>query len=75
MEKIELKVGDKVFHKSDYTVIWVIERIDDSEVFCSTLLKESKKLLKENFSLVSIEKVDDKSPSIIIGNKRGSNYF
>lgn len=76
MSKTDFIAGDKVFHKSDYSVIWVIERIEENEAFCSTLLKDSKKLTKEKFSLSSIEKMDTTSSTIIIGSrKRNNNYY
>jgi hypothetical protein len=50
MTESKFKVGDRVFHKSDFTVIWVIERINENEAFCSTLLKDSKKSLSKKTS-------------------------
>ncbi len=75
MSNIEFNPGDKVFHKSDYTTIWIIEMIEENEVFCSTLLKDSKKLIKEKFSPTSIEKVETNSNPIFIGNKTRNNHF
>lgn len=75
MTESKFNVGDRVFHKSDFTVIWVIERINENEAFCSTLLKDSKKLVKENFSLNSIVQVEDNSPTVVIGSRRRNNYY
>ncbi|MBW8334255.1 MAG: hypothetical protein K0M40_19715 [Prolixibacteraceae bacterium] len=75
MTESKFKVGDRVFHKSDFTVIWVIERINETEAFCSTLLKDSKKLVKENLSLNSIVQVEDNSATLIIGSRRRNNYY
>ena len=75
MNNIEYKLGDRIFHKSDYTTIWIIEEIDDKEVICSTLLKDTKKLIKEKFSFTSIEKVETNSNPIFIGNKGRENHF
>lgn len=56
MDKLNFNIGDKVIHKSDSSVIWIIERFDGDEVYCSTLLKDTKKQNKEKFALTSIEK-------------------
>lgn len=71
----EFKVGDRIFHKSDFTVVWVIERINENEAFCSTLLKDSKKLVKENFSLSTIVRAEDNAPIVVVGARKRNNYY
>ena len=71
MENTELKVGDKVYHISNSSIHWVIEKIEDNEIFCSTLIKESMELKKQKFSITSIKKY--KSPTIIVGGFKKSD--
>lgn len=52
----DFKIGDSIFHKSNSTIKWIIERIDDNEVYCSTVIKDTLEQKKEVFSLTSIEK-------------------
>lgn len=69
MTNQKFSLGDKVYHKSDSSIVWVIERIEKDEAYCSTLNGETKELKKERFSLVSLEKIDDKgSDRIIFGD-------
>lgn len=64
MEKSsELKPGDKVYHKSLTNVIWVIDKIENGEAYCSTLNKETLEKKTQSFALTSIEKVNDKRPT------------
>ncbi|MFY9151675.1 MAG: hypothetical protein WAO52_06665 [Prolixibacteraceae bacterium] len=56
MDKMEFKIGDKVIHKSNSSVIWIIERFEENEAYCSTILKDTKEQKKEKFALTSIEK-------------------
>lgn len=55
----EFKIGDSIFHKSNSTIKWIIERVDDNEVYCSTVIKDTLEQKKEVFSLTSIEKCGD----------------
>jgi hypothetical protein len=68
----EFKIGDEVFHKADSTQKWVIEKIDDEKVLCSTLIKETLKQVRETFLKTSIKKCAD--PSITFGNSSRRNY-
>lgn len=68
----EFKIGDEVFHKADSTQKWVIEKIDDEKVLCSTLIKETLKQVKETFLKTSIKKCAD--PSITFGSSSRRNY-
>ncbi|MEN5195546.1 hypothetical protein [Sphingobacterium faecium] len=68
----EFKIGDEVFHKSDSTQKWVIEKIDDDKVFCSTLVKETLKQVTNTFLKTSIKKCA--SPSITFGSSSRRNY-
>lgn len=70
----DFKIGDNIFHKSNSTIKWVIERIDENEVYCSTVIKETLEYKKEVFALTSIEKCAE--TTVIIGKKtRRNNYW
>lgn len=51
----EFKIGDEVFHKADSTQKWGIEKIDNEKVFCSTLVRDTLKQIKETFLKTSIK--------------------
>ncbi|MFV0265795.1 MAG: hypothetical protein ACK5HT_01540 [Draconibacterium sp.] len=75
MNKIEFEIGDKVFHKSNYSIIWIIERIENEEAFCSTILKDSMEQKKEKFALTSIEKYEQKQVSVrAVGTRRNNRW-
>lgn len=59
MSNKQLKPGDKIYHKSDSSTIWVIESLDEKEIYCSTLNKETKQLQKEKFLITTIEKIEE----------------
>ncbi|UZJ64671.1 hypothetical protein OKW96_20400 [Sphingobacterium sp. KU25419] len=70
----EFKIGDEVFHKADSTQKWVIEKIDDEKVLCSTLIKETLKQVKETFLKTSIKKCAGLSATFGNSNKRNNRY-
>lgn len=71
MSAMEFKPGDKVYHKSDSSTVWVIEDIEKEEAFCSTLDPQTKAKLKESFPIVTLVKINDSgNGGIIIGNSR-----
>lgn len=69
----DLKIGDNVFHKSNPTIAWTIEKIENNEAFCSTLMKDTYEQKKVIFSLTSIEKCAQ--PSVIIGKRTRDNHY
>jgi hypothetical protein len=73
MDKMEFKIGDKVIHKSNSSVFWIIERFEDDEAYCSTILKDTKEQKKEKFALTSIEKYE--RPQISFGSNRRINHW
>lgn len=74
MDKKEFQIGDKIIHKSNSSVIWIIERIENNEAYCSTLLKDTKEQKKEKFILTSISHYSP--PKIRFGtSSRRGNYF
>ena len=76
MSTIEFKAGDKVYHKSDSSTIWVIEYIEKEEAFCSTLNPQTKEKHKESFSFFSLVKTsDDGNGGIIFGNYKNRNRW
>jgi hypothetical protein len=68
----EYKIGDKIFHKSNSSVKWIIERISEHEVHCSTVIKETLEQKKEVFAITSIQKCAE--PKIIGGKRTRSNW-
>jgi hypothetical protein len=70
MENAEFKIGDKIFHLSNSSVAWVIEKIENDLVTCSTLMRGTLEYRKENFSITSIKKAADKTPIAIIPIRR-----
>lgn len=75
MNKIEFKPGDKIYHKSNSSIIWVIEKIENDEAYCSTVNNETRKKATERFSLVTIAKKSDSSGGIYFGNSGGKNHY
>lgn len=69
----QLKVGDLVFHKSNYTITWVVEEINDREVGCSTIIAETMELKKLTFLVSSLEK--KKAPVYRERTPRRSSYY
>lgn len=65
MDKMEFTIGEKVCHKSNSTIIWIIERIEGDEAYCSTLLKNTLVQKKEKFALTSIKKYEPPKVRII----------
>lgn len=57
-EKV-FNIGDKVYHRSDSSIIWVIEKIEKDEAYCSTLIKGTAELKKEKFNLTTLAKVNE----------------
>lgn len=70
---MDYKVGDKVFHQSLPKVVWIIEKISDTEVTCSTLDEKSLELKHETFSITSISKKEESK--ISYGQTRRRNNF
>lgn len=73
MDNKGLQIGDKVFHKSDSSVLWIVERFEGEEAYCSTLLKDTKEQRKEKFILTSLEKYE--TPQIRVGKTRSPNRW
>ncbi len=71
----EIKVGDLVYHKSNSSIAWVVEDIKNNEFYCSTIDKETRKQIKETFSLVSVMKIENHSNKPIIHQQRRKNLY
>lgn len=56
MEETGFKIGDKIYHASNDRVLWIIEKVEGNEAYCSTLIKETLEHKKEKFTLTSIVK-------------------
>lgn len=69
----EFKIGDNIYHKSNPTIAWTIDKIENNEAFCSTLIKETYEHKKVIFSLTSIEKCAE--PTIFIGKRTRNNHY
>ncbi|CAM1364237.1 hypothetical protein [Tenacibaculum xiamenense] len=74
MSNIDFKIGDKIFHKSESRVTWIIESIENGEATCSTVIKETLEQKRQKFKLASIEKCG--AETFRIGStKRRNNHF
>lgn len=69
----DYKIGDCVYHKSNPTIVWIIEKIENNKAFCSTIIKGSNEYKEEIFELTSIMKCDEQR--IIVGGKRRNNHY
>lgn len=67
----DFKIGDEIFHKSNSSIKWIVERISEDEVYCSTVIKENLEQKKEVFSITSIEKCAE--PRVIVGKRTRNN--
>jgi len=67
------KIGDEIFHKSNPSIKWIIEKIDDDEVYCSTVIKETFEQKKEIFIITSIEKYAE--PTIYVSKRPRNNRW
>jgi hypothetical protein len=75
MNKETFQVGDKVYHISQPSIHWVIEKIDNKEAFCSTIIKETLEQKKESFSLTSIKKYVHIPATFGISTVKGRNHY
>lgn len=76
MNNTTFNLGDKVFHKSDPLTIWIIEKIDNNEAYCSTLNNATKELKKEKFDLVTLEKKQaDGGLGIYVSGQHRKNHY
>lgn len=75
MEQQDLKPGDKIFHKSLNKVIWVIDKIENDEAYCSTVMQETLEKKTQIFSIISIVKIDENRPAIFTGEYSNRNRF
>jgi hypothetical protein len=71
MNKIEFNPGDKVYHKSNSSIVWIIEKIENDEAYCSTVNNDTRQKSNERFALVTIAKINDQGyGGIMFGNSR-----
>lgn len=69
----DFKIGDNIFHKSNSTIAWTIEKIENNQAFCSTIMKETYEQKKEVFAFTSIKKCVESS--FIVGKKTRYNHY
>jgi len=69
----ELQIGDKIFHKSNSSIVWIIERINENEVYCTTVIKETLEQKRETFAITSIQKCAE--PRVIVGKRTRDNHW
>lgn len=69
----DFKIGDEIFHKSNSSIKWIVERISDNEVYCSTIIKETLEQKREVFAITSIQKCAE--PKIFVAKRTRSNYW
>jgi len=74
MSETNLKIGDKIYHLSESRVAWVVEKIEDDLVHCSTLMKDTLVQKKEKFLITSIKKIENSSPVTFSGPKRNNHW-
>lgn len=58
MKNSDFEIGDSVYHKSNPSVLWTIEKIEGNEAYCSTIIKNTLEQKKEKLSLTSIIKYE-----------------
>ena len=75
MSETELKPGDRVYHLSLTSVVWVIEKLEESFAYCSTLQKDTLELKHAKFSITSIRKIVERTTTLLPKTRRGNNYF
>jgi hypothetical protein len=69
----DFKIGDEIFHKSNSTIKWIVESVNENEVYCSTVMKETFEQKKEVFAITSIKKCSE--PKIIVGRQTRNNHW
>lgn len=67
------QIGDQVFHKSNSSIVWIVESVTETEVYCSTVIKETLEQKKETFAITSIKKCAE--PRAIISRSTRSNHW
>ena len=67
--------GDKVYHKSNSSIIWVVDKIEKDIAFCSTVIKDTFEKKEEKFYLTSISKVIHSGFGIHVGPGTRRNHF
>lgn len=61
--------GDKVYHRSQPSIIWIVEEVIEDEVRCSTMNKGTLELKKAKFNAVTLTKVSSKGGGAILFGK------
>jgi len=74
MSENSFKEGDKIFHKSNPSIAWIIEKIEGNDAVCSTVISETLEYKKHKFSIMSIEKCATNTV-IVGGRKKRNNYY
>ncbi len=73
----KFSIGDCIYHKSNSRIKWVIERIDNDDIYCSTVLKDTLEQKKEVFLYSSVEKCtkpSSRSSVISINSSRDTHW-
>ena len=68
-------VGDTIFHKSNSSVVWVIDGIEEDILICSIIKKENFEKVINRFQATSVEKIVDRPSIIVSQRKRNSNFW
>lgn len=74
-ESKELKLGDKIYHKSASNIVWVVDKIENGEVHCSTLNKVTLEKKIQAFTIASVVKIEENPLPIIIPRKRSDHWY
>jgi len=71
---MEFNPGDKIYHMSLSSVVWIVEKVENDLIYCSTLIRGTLELKKEKFSPTSIKKIAEKDSSgAMLGRRKNSN--
>lgn len=73
MSEEKIQPGDKIFHLTLDSVAWVVEKVEDDLVTCSTLVKGTLELKREKFTLNSVKKIEDRGSIAMIPTRRDVN--
>ncbi|MES1181408.1 MAG: hypothetical protein ABUL44_01305, partial [Flavobacterium sp.] len=69
--------GDEVYHLSDSSIIWIVEKVVNDDIFCSTLIRETREQKKEKFAKVTLAKKNKGKgfDGIVLSSKTRRNHY
>ena len=72
---MKIEVGDKVYHKSNSNIVWVVDKIETEEAHCSTIIKDTYEKKEVKFAISSLAKINDESIGDTIIFRSRNNHF